>query len=401
MSESPQTIRTKCCVVGGGPAGVMLSFLLARKGVPVTLLEAHKDFDREFRGDTLHPPTMELMDQLGLADALLEQPHTKIHTAQVQTATGTTAVAEFGRLKTRFPYIVLMPQSCFLEFVTREAARFPNFTLNMEANVRELVEHGGAYGGVRYLTPQGCRECHASLTVACDGRFSRLRQLVGPNVVRTSPPMDVLWFRLPREPSDGVDLTFRVDGGRVAIMFDRGDHWQIGFVILKGTFHDIRERGLESFRAGLARLIPELTNRVDRMTDWKQITPLNVEANRLKQWYLPGLLFLGDAAHVMSPVGGVGINYAIQDAVEASNVLTEPLKEGAVKTAHLARIQRKREFPTRAIQLFQTTVQQRAVKTSLNPEIPFRPPWFLKLAFVRRLAARIIAFGIGRSHLKS
>ncbi len=394
-------MTTTCCVVGGGPAGVVLSFLLAREGIPVTLLEAHKDFDREFRGDTLHPTTIELMDQLGLADSLLKLPHTKIHTAQVQTPTERRIVADFRRLKTRFPYIVLMPQSSFLEFVTRQAARYPNFTLRMEANARELVQQDGACHGVRYHSPDGWVECHATLTVACDGRFSKLRQLADLDVVQTSPPMDVLWFRLPRESSDGVDLTFRVDGGRVAVMLDRGDHWQIGFVILKGSFHDIRDEGIDQFQASLAKLVPELASRVDRLKDWKQITPLNVEASRLKQWYLPGLLFLGDAAHVMSPVGGVGINYAIQDAVEAANELIEALKHGEVTTDHLARIQRKREFPTKAIQWFQGLIQQRAVKTSLNSKKPFRPPWFLRLALVQRLAARIIAYGIGRSRLRS
>ena len=401
MSETALTIRTKCCVVGGGPAGVVLSFLLARKGVPVTLLEAHKDFDREFRGDTLHPSTMELMDQLGLADALLELPHTKIDTAQVRTPTQQSLVVDFRRLKTRFPYIVLMPQSTFLDFLTREAARFPSFTLKMEANARELVHHGGKVAGVRYHSPDGPVECRAPLTVACDGRFSRLRQLANLDMVRTSPPMDVLWFRLPRDSDDEVALTFRVDLGHLAIMLDRGDHWQIGFIILKGTFQDIREQGMDSFRTSVTKLMPELGSRVNLLTDWKQITPLNVEASRLKQWYLPGLLFLGDAAHVMSPVGGVGINYAIQDAIEAANVLTEALEQDAVTTEHLARVQRKREFPTKAIQWYQGAIQRRVVKTSLSSKKPFRLPWFLKFGIVRHLAARIVAFGVGRAHLKS
>ena len=397
--ESAKSEST-CCVVGGGPAGAVLSLLLARKGIPVTLLEAHNDFDREFRGDTLHPSTMELMDQMGLADSLLELPHTKIETAGIQTPSEKIAFADFSRLRTRFPYIVLMPQSSFLGFVTREAARFSNFTLQMGANAQELIREDDVCTGVKYRTSTGWEECRAALTVACDGRFSKLRKLAGLEPVKTSPPMDVLWFTLPRKPEDGVDLLFRVNEGHLVVMLDRGDYWQLGYVILKGGFHDIRAEGMDRFHVSLARLVPELSDRLGNLTEWTQITPLNVEASRLSKWYAPGLLFLGDAAHVMSPVGGVGINYAIQDAIEAANVLSEPLRRDVVTTEHLALVQRKREFPTKVIQWFQGVVQQRIVKASLNPEKPFRPPWFLKLPLVRTLPARLIAFGVGRARLR-
>ena len=399
-TAEPAKSATACCVVGGGPAGAVFSLLLARRGIAVTLLEAHKDFDREFRGDTLHPSTMELMDQLGLADSLLELPHTRIATAEIQTPSEKSVFADFSRLRTRFPYIVLMPQSSFLSFVTREASRFSNFTLQMGASAQELIQEDDVCVGVRYRTSEGWDECRAALTVACDGRFSKLRKLAGLEPDSASPPMDVLWFRLPRIPEDGVDLVFRIHQGHLVVMLDRGDFWQIGYVILKGAFHDIREAGMELFHASLAQLVPELSDRLGDLTEWTQVTPLNVEASRLRKWYAPGLLFLGDAAHVMSPVGGAGINYAIQDAVEAANVLSEPLLADAVTSEHLATVQRHREFPTRVIQWFQGVIQQRIVKASLNPEKPFRPPWLLKLPGVRTLPARLIAFGVGRARLR-
>ena len=402
-SDSSGTAKTEstCCVVGGGPAGAVLSLLLARKGIPVMLLEAHKDFDRVFRGDTLHPSTMELMDGLGLADSLLELPHTRLEKAGIQTPSEHIVFADFSRLATRFPFIVLMPQSRFLEFVTSEASRFSNFTLRMGASAQELIREDGVCVGVRYRTSDGRDECRAALTVACDGRFSRLRKLTRLEQVKTSPPMDVLWFRLPRKPEDGLDLMFRVNEGHLVVMLDRGDFWQLGYVILKGEFHDIRERGLDRFRVSLGRLVPELSDRVGQLTEWTQLTPLNVEAGRLRKWYSPGLLFfIGDAAHVMSPVDGVGINYAIQDAVEAANVLGEPLQGDAVTTEHLSLVQRKREFPTRVIQWFQGVIQQQFVKASLNPEKPFRPPWFLRIPLIRTLPARLVAFGIRRARLR-
>ncbi len=399
MSQTPAKNGCQCCVVGGGPAGVVLSLLLARKGVRVTLLESHQDFDRDFRGDTLHPSTMELMDQLRLADALLEIPHTKLDVVRMQSPAETVTFADFRRLKTRFPFITLIPQTKFLDLLAEEAEKYPNFTLKMGALADELIQEEGICRGVTFRTSHGEEECRADLTVACDGRFSKLRKLAGLEPIKASPPMDVLWFRLTRKPGDKLGVTFRVKSGQMAVILEREDHWQLAYLILKGGFHELREHGLDHFRQDLAALVPEFADRLDELTDWKQITPLNVEASRLTQWHVPGLLLIGDAAHVMSPVGGVGINYAVQDAVEAANVLTERLLNGTVTDEHLAAIQKRRAFPVKVIQRFQEVVQQRIVKAGLDDSRPFRPPWFLKLPLIRRLPAHLIAFGVSRSRL--
>lgn len=391
--------RTGCVVVGGGPGGAVLALLLARSGVEVTLLEAHPDFDREFRGDTLHPSVMEVMDQLELADRLLELRHTRVHRVTLQTASGPFTPVDFGRLKTRFPYITLMPQKRFLEFVTGEARRYPNFHLVMGARVRELVEEDGMVRGIRYEKGGERHEVRAPLTVGADGRGSRVRRLAGFEPVKTSPPMDVLWFRLPREPGDPEGVVGRPGRGRVAILLDRSEHWQVGFVIPKGTYPELRAAGVESLRHSLAGLVPELSERVQSLESWRQVSLLSVESSRCRRWHRPGLLLIGDAAHVMSPVGGVGINYAIQDAVVAANVLSGPLINGRVRDRELAAVQRRRELPTRAIQAWQALVQSRILAPALN-ERPFDPPkplrLLLRLPLVRDLPARVLAFGVWR-----
>ena len=391
--------ETSCCVVGAGPAGVVLSLLMVRAGVSVTLLEAHKDLDRDFRGDTLHPGTLELMQELDLADELLRIPHAKLHKFGFQTSTDSLTVADFGRLNTPFPYVAMMPQVHFLEFLTKRASQYPSFHFVMGANVQDLVEENGVYRGVRYRSEDGMHEVRSRLVVAADGRFSRLRKAAGLEPVKTSPPMDVLWFRLPRRPGDQLGTTFRVRRGHFLVVLERKDDWQLGYVVLKGSYRDIRESGLERLQESVADLAPELADRVARLNDWTQIAPLSVESSRLAKWYLPGLLFIGDAAHVMSPVGGVGINYAIQDAVAAANVLTDRLKSGHVNENDLAEVQRQRFFPTRVIQAFQTLVQNRIIRQALKPDARFTIPLFLRLPWVRTLPARLIAFGIRRARL--
>lgn len=392
--------QTTCCIVGGGPAGAILALLLARQGIPVMLLEAHKDFDRDFRGDTIHPSVMEIMEELGLAERLLQLPHSKLRNLNITTTAGNFTPVDLSRLKTRYPYITMMPQVRFLEFIIEEAKRYPNFQLVLGANVQELIEEDGAVGGVRYRGHGGWHLVRSLLTVGADGRHSRIRQLAGFNPVGTSPPMDILWFRLPRRPEEPENAMGRISGGRMVAMLNRSDEWQIAYVFPKGGYQQIRAAGLEALRHSITEVVPELSDRVEHLHDWSQIAFLCVESSCLKRWYRPGLLLIGDAAHVMSPVGGVGINYAIQDAVVAANVLTRPLKAGQLQTSDLAKVQRQRELPTRVIQAFQSIIQQQIVTRALNPNQTIKPPLILRLPILRDLPARLIAFGVWPVHLK-
>ena len=398
---------TTCCIVGGGPAGAVLSLLLARQGIPITLLEAHKDFERDFRGDTIHPSVLEIMDDLGLADRLLELPHAKIRTISLQTPAGRLQIADFGRLRTRYPFVCMMPQARFLDFITSEARRYSSFRLVMGANVNELIMDTGVVRGVRYHRGrQGLCEVRALLTVAADGRFSRLRKLAGFEPVKTSPPIDVLWFRLPRCPDDPQDSGEAFVGrGHFLILLDRSEEWQVAWVIPKDGFQELRAAGLETLRQTIVEAVPHFADRVQHLRDWKQVSLLSVESNRLPQWYGPGLLLIGDAAHVMSPVAGVGINYAIQDAVVAANVLAGPLKAGEARLEDLAAVQRQREWPTRIIQAFQSAAQDQIVARVLDQDTPFKIPIILRLILrvplLRDLPARLLGLGIRRVHVRN
>jgi len=393
--------QTTCCIVGGGPAGAVLALLLARRGIPVMLLEARKDFDRYFRGDTIHSSVMEIMDELGLADRLLQLRHTKTYKFITMTADGPVTFADFSRLKTRYPYLTLMEQVCFLDFIITEAKRYPNFHLVMGANVQEVIEQDGAICGVRYRGPGGWHEVRAHLTVGADGRFSRTRYLAGMKLLKTSPPMDILWFRLPRRAEEPEQQMGRFGRGRLLVLTNRFDYWQVGYIIPKGYYQQLHIDGLEALRQSVAEVMPELADRVEYLKEWKQVSLLSVESGRLERWYRPGLLLIGDAAHVMSPVGGVGINYAIQDAVVAANVLSGPLKTKRLHLRHLASVQRQREWPTRIIQWFQFLAQQQIIAKAINSDKPFTPPKIMRLPFLRDLPTWLMSYGVWPVHVKT
>jgi len=400
-----QVMQTTCCIVGGGPAGAVLALLLARKGVSVMLLEAHMDFEREFRGDTIHPAGMQIMDELGLADRLLQIRHTELREASLQSVAGPVPFINLTRLKTKYPYITVMAQAQFLNFIVGEAKHYPNFHLILGAQVDELIEEGDQVCGVRYHGQDGWYEVRATLTVGTDGRFSRLRRLAGFEPVKTSPPMDILWLRLSRKESDPVASIGGRFGDKVILaLINRFDYWQMGYVIPKGNYQQIRAAGIAHLRQSIAKTVPEFADRVEELKEWKQISVLSVESSRLTRWYRPGLLLIGDAAHVMSPVGGVGINYAIQDAVATANLLTEKLKYGTLHTSDLARVQRQRELPTRIIQAVQTFIQERLLSAVLRADKPFViPSWFqmlFRIPIIRDIPARMIAFGLFPVHLK-
>jgi 2-polyprenyl-6-methoxyphenol hydroxylase-like FAD-dependent oxidoreductase len=397
------TQQTTCAIVGGGPAGAVLAYILADKGIDVTLLEAHHDFDRDFRGDTLHPSTLEVMDELGLAEKLLQLPHTKLSRGTARTPAGSINIIDLSHLKSKFPYIALMPQARFLEFLTREGQRFANFHLLMGAHVNGLVEENGAVCGVRYKTNAGVQEMRALLTVGADGRFSSLRKLsgLGETAIKASQPMDVLWFRLSRKLADPHGLMGRFGQGFALIQLERETQWQIGLIIPKGAYKQLHTSGLDTLRKAVVSLAPELTDRIGELSDWKQISLLSVEADRLKQWYKPGLLLIGDAAHVMSPAWGNGINYAIMDAVAAANILSAPLQSRQVTVADLARVQKRRQWPTQIVQALVNLIQNRVLSRALDPNQTFTPPQVTRWPILGKLVAQLLGFGIQREHVKS
>ena len=405
QTQTAKDEATGCCIVGGGPAGAMLTLLLARRGVRVTLLEMHHDFDREFRGDTVHPSTIEILDQLGLAERVHELRNSKVSAPTLLTTRGPFTPFDLSRLKTRYPYILMVHQKDLLGLLTQEAARYPGFRLLMGANVTDLIREDGMVRGVRYQTDDGVHELRALLTVGADGRFSRVRHLAGIEPVRTSPPMDVLWFRLPHLPQD-IDAPGGAFGGfargHILGAFDRKDYWQAAFVIVKGSYQSLRAEGIEGLRRHIVEIDPRLAKHVESLTDWRQVSLLSVESSRCPRWYARGLLLIGDAAHAMSPLGGVGINYAVQDAVVAANLLTKPLLDGRVPTDQLRAVQRKREWPVRIIQGFQAQLQKRVIATALRAqEQPgLRIPWFIRaftrIPFLRDVAPRIMAMGVVR-----
>jgi 2-polyprenyl-6-methoxyphenol hydroxylase-like FAD-dependent oxidoreductase len=396
-------VNTTCCIAGGGPAGVMLGYLLARRGVRVTVLEKHKDFFRDFRGDTVHPSTLELLRELGILEEFLRLPHQQLTSAGAVYGGFAFKLTDFRHLPTHCKFVALMPQWDFLNFLSTQAKKFPSFTLQMEHEVVDLTWAGDRVTGVEVQTPNGRAAIGADLVVGCDGRHSVTRQKAGLTLLEFGVPIDVLWFRISRHPDDPDQVLGNINYGRVLILINRGDYFQAGLIIRKGSFDDIQQRGLESFRIIIARIAPYLQDRVDELKDWEQVKLLTVQINRLKQWSRPGLLCIGDAAHAMSPAGGVGINLAIQDSVAAANLLADALLGGRVTPELLMKVQDRREFPTIMTQQLQVGAHRLFAKLFADPG-PVRAPWQLKVATripgIQHLMGRVVGMGIRPEHVR-
>ncbi len=403
MTDQPH--RVTCCIAGGGPAGIMLGFLLARAGIAVLVLEKHRDFLRDFRGDTIHPSTLQIMHELGLLEAFLARPHQQVR--ELRGIVGDTEIklADFRHLPTRCKFIALMPQWEFLNFLAEAGGRFPGFHLGMESEVTDLVEEAGRIVGLRAQTPDGPIEVRADLVIGADGRHSIVRERAGLTVNNLGAPIDVLWMRLSKQPGDPGQSAGRINYGRMLVTLDRGDYWQCAFVIRKGGFDAIRERGLAGFRDDIVRIAPFLRDRVAELHDWDDIKLLTVAVDRLERWWRPGLLCIGDCAHAMSPIGGVGINLAIQDAVATGNILARPLRDGRLTDADLQAVQRRRTLPTRLIQGMQVAVQQRILDPVIGSDKPIAAPWplrlFNRLPWLARIPARLIGVGFRPEHVRS
>ena len=392
-----------CCIAGGGPAGMMLGYLLARAGIEVLVLEKHTDFLRDFRGDTVHPSTLEVMHELGVLEQFLKRPHQESRRARARISGEEIVLGDMAYLRTQCRFMALMPQWDFLDFLAEQGHRYPTFHLRMQTEVTGLIEEQGRIVGIQGNTPAGPVEVRSDLVVGADGRNSLVRDRSGLTVEEVGAPMDVLWLRLSKRAGD-PDLIVYSDRGRALVLLDRGSYWQCGFSVPKGTAEEMQVKGIEEFRAGIVQLAPFLLDRVSELCDWKDVKLLTVRVDRLRRWHRPGLVCIGDAAHAMSPVGGVGINLAIQDAVAAANILAEPLRDGTVSTRDLARIQRRREFPPRVTQRLQALIRQE-VSGSLDVSGPRRLPWALRLLELttvpRRMRTRFIGVGIRPEHVKT
>jgi 2-polyprenyl-6-methoxyphenol hydroxylase-like FAD-dependent oxidoreductase len=397
------TITTQCCIAGGGPAGMMLGFLLARSGVDVVVLEKHADFFRDFRGDTVHPSTLELVCELGLIDEFLKLPHQKVETLTGQVGAEHLKMVDFRYLPTRCKFIALMPQWDFLNFLAAQGTRYKTFDLRMSAEATDLIEEDGRIVGLHAKIPDGTLTIRAQLVVGCDGRHSTVREKAGLESDDYGAPMDVLWFRMSRQQSDNTDTFGHIEAGKLMVMLDRGDYWQCAYVIPKGGIEQVKSEGLETFRKRVVEMSPFLADRVGELESWDDVKLLSVTVDRLRKWWRPGLICIGDAAHAMSPIGGVGINMAVQDAVAAANRLASPLRSSKLRDDDLRAIQDRRTLPVRFTQWLQLTIQRRIIGRVLESQRRPKPPLFFKLFGIlpalRCIPAWLIGIGIRPEHV--
>ena len=404
MPPTASPLATTCCIIGGGPAGIMLGFLLARRGIAVTVLEKHKDFFRDFRGDTIHPSTLELLYELGLLEKFLALPHSQVTRLSGFIGDRTVTIADFSHLPTRAKFIALMPQWDFLNFLASEAAHFPNFTLRMGWEATGLIQQrDGTVTGVLANTPDGPVEIPAALTVGCDGRHALSRVAAHLPLIDYGVPIDVLWFHIARQPTDPENALGYVNYGRLIVLINRVDYFQVGYIVAKGTFPQIQQDGLSAFHQSIERIIPFLAGRTGEVDSWDKVKLLTVQVNRLQEWCSPGLLCIGDAAHAMSPVGGIGINIALQDAVATANLLTESLLSGHATVHDLRSVQHYREGAVRMTQRVQVFAH-RMLSHVLNNPGPLHTPLTFRLITsfpgFRYLTARFVGMGVQPQHIK-